>query len=226
MLTALALSLAQLGDPRILRVLAKSLAVTLALLATLGVALWFAAREVALWLGAGGALSGLAGLAGVLAGVALGWLLFRAIAIAAVGLFADEVVEAVEARHYPAALASARRLPFARSLAMGAGSAGRAILVNLLASPLYLLLLVTGVGTAIGFFVVNALLLGRDLGDMVAVRHVAPEQLAAHRRATRPRRWMLGAIGTALLLVPFVNLLAPVLGAAMVTHLYHRSSRR
>jgi hypothetical protein len=54
-----------------------------------------------------------------------------------IGLFADGVVEAVEARHYPEALASARPLPFARSLAMGAGSAARAIAWNIAALPLY-----------------------------------------------------------------------------------------
>lgn len=47
------------------------------------------------------------------------WLLFRAVVIAVVGIFADEVVAAVEARHYPAALATARPVSFARGLAMG-----------------------------------------------------------------------------------------------------------
>lgn len=226
MLTALVLSLAQLGDPPILRVLAKSLALTLALLLSLGAALWFAVRGLALWLGVGAGVSGLVGLFGLLAGVALGWLLFRAIAVAVVGLFADTVVEAVEARHYPAALTTARPVPFGRSLAIGAGSATRALLVNLAAAPVYALLLVTGVGTAIGFFIVNAALLGRDLFDMVAARHVTPAALPALRRETRASRWALGGVGTALLLVPFVNLLAPVLGAAMATHLFHRSLAR
>ena len=35
-------------------------------------------------------------------------------------------------------------------------------------------------------------------------------------------RALLGAASTALFLVPVVNLLAPVLGAAMATHLFHR----
>ena len=226
MVQAFVLSVRQLGDPAILRVLGKSLAVTLALLATLGAALWFAARGTALWLGADAGGSLLAGLAGVIAGIALGWLIFRAIAIAVVGLFADEVVAAVEARHYPEALRTARAVPFVRSLAMGARSGVRAILFNLLAAPFYLVLLVTGVGTAIGFFAVNALLLGRDLGDMVAARHMAPAELPTFRAATRASRVLLGAAGTALLLVPFVNLFAPVLGAAMATHRFHRRPAR
>ncbi|URW74809.1 EI24 domain-containing protein [Sphingomonas donggukensis] len=222
MLTAFTLSLAQLGDRAFLAVLAKSLAVTLALLSTLGAGLWFGARALAAWLGATEGLSGIAGFLALLGGLAIGWLIFRAIAIAAVGLFADEVVEAVEAKHYPAALASARPVPFVRSLAMGAGGIARTILVNLAATPLYILLFATGIGTPIGFFAVNAVLLGRDLGDMVAARHLPAEGLAEWRRTTRARRWTLGAAGTALLLIPVLNLIAPIVSAAMATHLFHR----
>lgn len=222
MLSALALSIRQLGDPPVLRVFAKSIALTLVLLATLGVGLWFGSRALAIWLGAGETGGGLAGIAALLGGIALGWLIFRAIAIAVIGLFADEVVVAVEARYYPQALADARPVPFARSLAMGLRSGLRAILINLAASPIYVLLLVTGIGTAIGFFAVNAVLLGRDLGDMVAVRHMPPQDFPAFRRDTRARRWLLGGGVTALMLVPFINLVAPLLGAAMATHMFHR----
>jgi CysZ protein len=223
MLAAFTLSLRQLGDPRIMAVLAKSLTATLVLVATLGAGLWFGARAAAqAWLGASDGMAGIAGFVALVAGLAFGWLIFRAIAVAVISLFADEVVEAVEARHYPEALKTAHRVPFAQSLAMGLGSAARAIIINLAASPLYILLLVTGIGTAIGFFAVNALLLGRDLGDMVAARHVAKAELPSFRAATRAPRFLLGAGATALFLIPFANLLAPLIGAAMATHLFHR----
>ncbi|WP_326525211.1 EI24 domain-containing protein [Sphingomonas sp.] len=222
MFEALILSVRQLGDRSILAVLAKSLALTLALLATLGVGLWFAGAGIARWAGLGEGGAEMIGVASVLAGALLGWLVFRALAIAVVGIFADDVVAAVEARHYPTALVTARPVPFTRSLAMSAGSVARTLLVNVAAIPLYLLLLATGIGTPIGFFLVNALLLGRDLGDMVAARHRAPGELPAFRAGTRGRRFALGGVGTGLLLIPFVNLLAPVLGAAMATHLFHR----
>ena len=83
-------------------------------------------------------------------------------------------------------------------------------------------LLVTGVGTALVFFAVNAWLLGRDLGDMVAARHMPYAQLAEWRRGTRLRRFAVGAVGTGLFLVPLINLVAPVLGAALATHAFHR----
>jgi len=106
---------------------------------------------------------------------------------------------------------------------MGLRSAGRVVLVNLVMLPVYLLLLATGIGTAAAFFVVNGWLLGRDLGDMVAARHLDRAGTDQWRRATAPRRFLLGLGNTALFVVPVVNLLAPVLGAAMATHLFHRS---
>jgi len=206
----------------------KSLALTLLLFAALGVGLWYGTHWIAAhWLRAGNAESGdIASIATIVLLLLAHWLLFRAVAIAVIGIFGDEVVHAVEAQHYPEALARARLVPFARALGMGLGSAARAIVVNLLLSPLYLMLIVTGIGTPIAFFLVNSWLLGRDLGDMVAVRHMPYGELPRWRGRTFLRRTALGAIGTGLFLVPGLNLLAPILGAAMAAHAFHLGGRR
>jgi uncharacterized protein involved in cysteine biosynthesis len=225
MLGALFLSIGQLGDRRIAAVFLKSFLLTLAALGALGAGVYYGVRQLLLWLHAsslGAELS--AGLVLLFLALHL-WVLFRAVAIASVEIFADDVVKAVEARHYPAAAGTARELRFGRSLGMGLGSAARAITINLLLSPIYLLLSLTAVGTPIAFFLVNALLLGRDLGDMVGARYLDKAGLRAWRRHSMFRRFALGVLSEALLIVPFVNLLAPVLSAAMATHLYHRSKR-
>ncbi len=223
MIEAFFLSVSQLGDRAFLRVLAKSLAVTIAVLLAVGGMLAWGARWVARdGFGLGDHAGTLAAIGATLAAVALAWLLFRVVAIAVIGIFADDVVEAVEARHYPAALATAKPVPFARSIAAGLRSALRAVVVNLLASPLYLVLLFTGIGTPVAFFVVNGWLLERDLSDMVAARHYGAAAMRADRAAGRGRRFVLGLAGTGLLMVPFVNFVAPLLGAAMATHLFHR----
>lgn len=221
MLRSFYLSVRQLDDKPIVRVFLKSLAVTLVIFAITGVGLYYAMHWAAraLFGTGGGTLADIATLVSLLLAA---WLLFRVIAIAVVGVFADEVVMAVERRHYPGALARAREVSFARSVAMGVGSAGRAVLINLALSPLYLALLLTGVGTAVAFFLVNSWLLGRDLGDMVAARHIPKEGLPKWRRHSGFRRFLLGAAGTGMFFVPFLNLAAPVLGAAMATHLFHR----
>lgn len=224
MVTALALSIAQLRDPPILRVLFKSLGLTLILFVALGVGTWAGVRAL-VTSGFGAGWGEIAGFAAILLAIAGAWLLFRVVAIAVVGIFADDIVAAVEARHYPQALAGARPVAFTRGVRMGLSSAGRAIGINLLLSPVYIALLVTGVGTAIAFFLVNGWLLGRDLGDMVAARHRPADAMATWRSTTGIGRYVLGLAGTGLLLLPIVNLLAPVLSAAMATHWYHRRNR-
>lgn len=217
---AFLLSVAQLGDRAILRVLAQSLLVTLALFALLGAGAWWLADTLIARVS--GTHSGaLAGVAATVTFALLLWFAFRAVAVAVVGVFADAVVEAIERRHYPAALASAKPVPLARSTAMGLGSAARFVAINLVLLPVYVALLVTGVGTTLLFFAVNAWLLGRDLGDMVATRHLPRAAVRDWRAATRGRRFVLGLAGTGLFVVPGLNILAPVLGAAMATHLFH-----
>jgi uncharacterized protein involved in cysteine biosynthesis len=224
------LSLAQLRDPRILKVLAKSLLLTLLIFA--------AAAALAGWLLTGanpcgwGPLSGdctIGGGAGTALALVLGflslWFLFPAVAMGVMGIFSDDVVDAVEERHFPAAAASARRPTAAQGLALGVRSAARILWWNLLALPFYILLLVTGIGPFILFFAVNALALGRDLGEMVAVRHHRDAELKRWLAATRGRRALLGLFTAFLFVVPFANLLAPVLGAAMATHLFQGDAR-
>lgn len=224
MIQAFFLSLGQLLDGRVAMVFLKSLLVTLVLFVGLGFGLYYGIHwATARWMQ--GYSGPFADIAVIVLLLAAHWLLFRAIAIGVIGIFADEVVAAVEAKHYPGAHADARDVPFARSLAMGLGSGVRIILVNLALSPIYIMLLVTGVGTAVAFFVVNSWLLGRDLGDMVAARHMKYGELPRWRRRTSLRRFILGMFGTGLLLVPVVALVAPVIGAAMATHAFHRGRR-
>ena len=87
--------------------------------------------------------------------------------------------------------------------------------------PVAVVLLVTGLGPALVFFLVNAVLLGRVLTDMVRLRH----RDAAGTPAAAPPAWqrlLLGGTVAGLLAVPFVNLVAPVIGAATATHLVLR----
>jgi len=222
MIRAFLLSVRQLDDPVIARVFIKSFFTTLLVFALLGAGLWFGAQGAAHWIfGANRATSTLAAVAATLGAAAAIWLLFRAVAIAVVGLFADDVVRAVEVRHYPGARENSRDIAFSRSLAMGAGSAARTIGANILIAPIYVALLATGIGTALLFVALNGWLLGRDLGDMVAARHLPHAAMRDWRRTTRWRRLALGLAVTGLLMVPLINLIAPVLGAAMATHLFH-----
>jgi uncharacterized protein involved in cysteine biosynthesis len=222
--TSLLLALRQLADPRILRILGKSMAVTLVLFAGLAWGGWAliewgmeqAGLGDALFTGAGGVRQ-IAAFVLVVIGLWLGW---RIVAMAVIQFFADEVVLAVEARHYPHAASTARELGWSEQLRSSLAAAGRALLFNLLALPVALALLVTGVGTALLFWLVNAVLVGRELQDMVWLRH---RRDTKHRAPIgRAERLLLGGIIAGLLAVPLAGFLAPVLGAAAATHLIHR----
>jgi CysZ protein len=221
MLTAFTLALGQLGDPKILRVLGRSLLITLVLYAAIGAGAWWGGD----WLLSGTALSpDLRGLIVLLVVLIGGWLLWRVLALAVLQFHADEVVRAVEERHYPALAATARSLGWREELRCGLRGGLRAIGFNLVALPVAALLLFTAIGPAIVFWLVNAVLLGRELTELVALRHRAIG--ASTLRLSTRERFVLGGIVAALLAVPFVNLIAPVLGAAAATHLIHRKGVR
>lgn len=227
MFRIVSLAIGDLADGRILAILMRSLIVTLLIFAGLGVAMaWLLdGADPCGWIGAvescslGLSASGLGAL--VLTALAT-WLLFPAIALGVISGYSDQIVAAVEARHYPAALAGARPIGLAGGAWLGLRSGARLILYNLIALPIYLLLLLTGVGTLIAFLLVNGLAVGRDFGEMAAARHGDRTMRQAWLKATRGDRALIGMMVAGIFLIPFANLLAPILGAAMATHLFHR----
>lgn len=217
MLSALSLALSRMTDRSLLPIWLKSMAVTLLVFAALGLGGWYGIYAlIQRYLPAGevGALIALLTVA------LAGWLLWRIIALAVLQFYADEVVLAVEQRDYPEMAARARKLGLAQEARRALAGAGRALLFNLLALPVAAILAVTGVGAPLVFLLVNAVLLGRELQDMVWLRHrpspQSPQPLSGLERLA------LGGIVAVLLTVPVVNFVAPFLGAACAVHLIHR----
>lgn len=215
-----------LGDAGVMRVLARSLAATLLIFVALALLLGWALKgsNPCGWIMDESCPLGTSasGLGALLLTALAGWFLFPAIALGVIAGYSDRIVAAVEARHYPQALASARPLGVAQGALLGLFSAARLILYNLIAAPFYLLLLITGIGPVILFVMVNGLAIGRDLGEIVASRHGDRADRRAWLRVSRAERAVAGTLVSLIFLVPFLNLLAPVLGAAMMTHLYQR----
>ncbi len=224
--TSLLLALGQLADPKVLRILLKSLAVTLVLFAAVAVGGWYAIDALLAWAGLGDTLFAgaqpLRGLASLLLALLGLWLAWRIVAMAVIQFFADEVVQAVEARHYPDAAHAARDLPVREQVSTSLAAAARALAANLVVLPFALLLLVTGIGAALLFWLVNAMLIGRELQDMVWCRHRPDPHAPAP--VGKAERFLLGGAVAALLALPLVNFVAPILGAAAATHLIHRKN--
>lgn len=219
MIQALLLSFQSLSDRRVATLLIKVVLCTFASFLLLGGAMWFALDWLFEWLNIqnGEYLSTFLSLAIIPISA---FLLFRVVAIAITWIFADDIIDAVEDRYYPQKAAFGKRPGVGAGVHMAVRSIARVVGYNLLALPLYIILLVTGVGTAIAFMLLNALLLGKDLEDMLIARHGASQ-------GSIPKlpRLLLGFIGTVGMLIPFFNLLVPVLATAMAVHMVHSGNR-
>ncbi len=215
MIRAISKGLSSLSDKGVMLILAKVMALTLLACIVLGAGIWFALDRVI----------GLAGMddEGLIAAIATfallvlgGLLLFRMVAVAITWVFADDIIDAVEARHYPLAAMRGSRPSMGKGLAMGLRSAARALGYNLLALPFYLLLLLTGIGAPLVFLAVNALLLGRDLEEMLIARHGRDAA-----ELGKGRRFLLGLAGTGGMMVPILQFIVPVVATAAAVHMAH-----
>jgi CysZ protein len=227
MASVLALSFAQLRDPVHRKVLWRALAATVLLF----VALWWGCKRLLAGLDtsgwpvwAAGAWADGGALLGALLILPLFTPLFAATATGIAEIWLDQVIGAVEARYYPGA--TARPVGPAASLRLGLGATGRLLVWNLLAMPFYVVLLITGIGTLLLFVVLNGWLLGRAYLEMVAMRHLPAAAVAPWIAAHPYLRWQAGVVAAGLFAVPVVNLVAPLVGAGMATHLFHRAFAR
>jgi uncharacterized protein involved in cysteine biosynthesis len=209
--SAIAKTLGQMNDPPIRRVIGKTLG-----LAILGYILFVVLVYVLIdWLaGLSGWLQNLAEFGGVLGAIVVAWFLFPSIAAAIAGVFADEVIDAVEAKHYPF-LPPGKPVPLVSAVLDGLKLAAIALIANLLALPFLIVFPVYVLIT----WGVNGWLLGREYFEMVAFRRM--DRASAHELHRRHNRTftMAGVMIAVCLTIPFVNLLAPVLGAAFMVHI-------
>jgi uncharacterized protein involved in cysteine biosynthesis len=221
-------ALSQIGDPRFWGVLVAGLGLTLALFVGLGSAMitaigWVVPDTITLpWVGDITWVDTALSWAAVPVFIILSVVLMVPVAAIFTGVFLDRIAAAVEARHYPD-LPAARSPGLAEAIVDALKFLGVMTVANLIALIFYLIFLPIG---PVIFCVVNGILLGREYGQMVALRRQTPQGAAAFRR----RHWFtLSAAGILMavpLTIPVVNLFVPILGVASFTHIYHRLMAR
>lgn len=222
MISALAKAIAQLPEPAFRRVLVKGLLAALATFVALNAALWWLLIELQLF--QTGWIDTAVDVLGGVAVFVLSLVFFPAVVTVVVGVMLDEIVRAVEARHYPT-LPPARERPWIEDLGTTLRFAAVSVLVNILALPVYLVLLATGLGILV-FYAVNGYLLSREYFELVALRRLDRRAATALRRTHRLRLWIAGAGITFLLSLPVVNLVAPMLATALMVHLFEALRQR
>jgi len=212
MISAFAKALAQLGDPAFRRPISWSLALSALAFAGLWLIVWLVLQHTTItaWPWIDSAIELLGGLAAIV----LTFLLFPGVVAAVLSLFAERIIVAVERRYYPA-LPPPRVQPLFEQLLLALRFLGVVVLLNLVALPLYLL----PVANALIFYGLNGYLLGREYFEMVAPRRLEHEPRRELWRRRRLGFLLAGAAFAFLSTLPLVNLLAPALAAAAMTHL-------
>lgn len=151
--------------------------------------------------------------------LSVSFLLFPAVTTLIVSLFLDKIAAAVEARHYTGRPAP-RRQSFAETLGESLKFLLVTIGVNILALPIYAILFFIPPLNLIFYYTLNGYLIGREFYEMVALRRLSPQSALLLRRRCRFLLIVAGALIMLGMTIPLVNLLAPVLAAAMMVHIF------
>lgn len=222
MFKAFVLAFDQLGERRSRGVLVKALGLTLivyvVLAALLGWGVTHLPRFDSGW--ANTLVEWFSGL-GILLALAL---LFPAVASAFIGLYLDDIAEAVETLHYPAD-PPGRALPLAPALLGSLRFLLVMVALNLLVLPLYILMLWFPPINLFIFYGLNGYLLSREYFELVAWRHVDRPTARTLRKRNQGRLWLAGAVIAFLLTIPVISLAAPIVATAAMVHLFKRLVR-
>lgn len=150
------------------------------------------------------------------------YVLFPGLVTMVMGVLTDKIADAVEDEYYPNRK-GLRKVPLGDVIVGALKLTLLMILLNLIAFVPYMILFFStfGMGAFALFVAVNGFLLGREYFEMVAIRHMPRREVSRMRRLYGGKIFMGGAMIAALFAIPFVNILAPIIGAAMMTHVFH-----
>ncbi|MBV6634189.1 MAG: EI24 domain-containing protein [Alphaproteobacteria bacterium] len=147
----------------------------------------------------------------------LAFLLFPVVMTAIVGLAAEPVLDPIEA-DYEAYLPPQQPVPIVTALI----SSLKLILIAGALSLFAMLFFWTGISVFVAW-VINSYLLSREFVTMVAMRRVPEKAVDEWRRRNREAVMFRGGLIAVLFAIPVLNLIAPIIAAAMVSHWLSRT---
>ncbi len=137
-----------------------------------------------------------------------------------IGLFLEEISDAVEARYYPN-LPAVKRLNIIPVMIDAFQFIGIMILANIAALLAYVIVPVFALFI---FWALNGYLMGREYFQLVAARRIGMKQARRLRKKYFSQIWIAGILVAIPLSIPIVNIIVPILGIAVFTHQFHRLS--
>ena len=149
----------------------------------------------------------------------LGFFFFGSIHAGFLGLFIDDIIDAIQEKHHPDLILrpAPKMLPAA---IISIRLIGLSLIVNLIASPLFLIgwfLPPLGIILQIGL---NGFLLGREY--KVTIEQRLPEDF----RQSSQSFALYGTLGATLWMIPFLNFFAPLLICASVFHAQAKNNQQ
>jgi uncharacterized protein involved in cysteine biosynthesis len=100
------------------------------------------------------------------------------------------------------------------------------VAVNLLALPLYFVLLFVPPFNLFLFYGVNGYLFGREYFELVSLRRLDEPEAKRLRRRYRGRVFLAGALIAIMMTMPIVNLFAPIVATAFMLHTFEALRQR
>ena len=154
---------------------------------------------------------------GSIAVLGLVWLLFPAVATLIIGFLLEDIAQAVENKHYHD-LPPAQKIGLSESLIEAVKFSAVMITLNILALPIYLFLPALNL---VVFYGLNGYLISREYFELVAQRRIGTQKAKSLRKAYQGQLLIAGAMTAFLLTIPLLNLIAPVIGTAVMVHIFH-----
>ena len=146
-------------------------------------------------------------------------MLFPVLAAEFLYMFVDQVVDAVEVRHYHP-LPRPNPATFWQYAIAGIRLALVMAFFNLLILPLSFIPVVQVVYPII-YLIVNGVLLGREFFEVVTLRRMDFAAVYKLRRKHRSKLFVSGVVIALLFSIPLINLIAPVVATAFMVHIFH-----
>jgi CysZ protein len=135
-------------------------------------------------------------------------------------LFMDRIAARVDAHFYPED-PRAPGTPVATSIGEAIRLIGLSLLINVALLPVDVG--VPGI-SEIATVIANGWLLGREFFELASLRHLSRDESEAMRRKYSGQIFLAGLLISILTVIPFVDLIAPFFGAALMAHLFKRLS--
>lgn len=217
-------ALEQVFDPAFRRVLIRSILLTLVLLGPFVFGFsaflqWIVPDHVWLpFIGEVTFIDNLTSGIGLVVALFLSSFLMIPVAGAFMGLFLEDIADAVEARYYPQ-LEDQPGTPILSAIWDAIRFFGLFIVVNLIALIIYFL---STLLAPVIFWVVNGILIGREFFQLAAMRRLGRAKADRLRKKNRLQIWVAGMVMAVPLTIPILNLVIPILGVATFTHMFHR----